>query len=321
MNFNIKLALAAIAGSLAFSLLASDGVAEEGGSGHYLPGAMSSFIDGIPPEETFIVRLNVLNYKGSFDANKAVPIAGSVAIGVEAESSALGLSLLWRPPIDLGENWSYAMAVTIPVVETTVSATGITKGLRSASRSSTTTGLGDIILMPLMLNYNVNPELNLNFRIAAYAPTGSYEVGRLANTGKNFWTIEPTAALMYLGKNGFEASVFAGIDFNSENTATNYKSGTQAHIDGTIAQHFPLMGGLAGIGVSGYYYQQITDDSGSGATLGAFRARSIGFGPAISFIKKVDGIDFLSELKWLHETSTENRLEGDTVFFKAVMKF
>lgn len=310
-----------ILSTLVSGVMVTDGLAEEGGSGHYLPGAMSSFIDSVPPEETFIVRLNVLNYQGSYDGNKAIPIAGNAAFGVNANSSAVGLSLAWRPPIDLGERWSYAMAVTIPVVQTTVTAKAIVGGVGAASLSDTTTGLGDIVLMPLMLNYNVNPELNLSFRIAAYAPTGSYEVGRLANLGKNFWTIEPTAAFMYFGKTGFEASIFAGVDFNSENTATNYKSGTQAHIDGTIAQHFPLMGGLAGIGVSGYYYQQITDDSGAGATFGAFRAKSVGFGPALSFVKKIDGIDYIAELKWLHETSTKNRLEGDTVFFKAVMKF
>jgi len=40
-------------------------IAEEGGSGHYMPGSMSSFIDGVPAEPTFITRLNYLNYKAS----------------------------------------------------------------------------------------------------------------------------------------------------------------------------------------------------------------------------------------------------------------
>jgi hypothetical protein len=70
----------------------------------------------------------------------------------------------------------------------------------SVRRSDSKSGLGDIILMPLMLNYNVNPDFNINFRTAIYAPTGSYKVGRLANTGKNFWTLEPTLAFMYFGQ-------------------------------------------------------------------------------------------------------------------------
>jgi len=321
MSFCKKLTLAVIASASIFSTLVFEGVAEEGGSGHYLPGAMSSFIDGVPTDETFIVRLNVINYQGSFERGKPLPIAGITAAGVKANSTALGLTMLWRPPVDFGERWSYAMSATIPFVDTTVSADAVTRGGRTVAVSDTTRGLGDIILMPLMLNYNANPELNFNFRVAAYAPTGSYELGRLANTGKNFWTIEPTAAVVYLGKNGIEASLFAGIDFNFENPATNYRSGTQVHLDGTLAQHFPLMGGLAGIGVSGYYYQQITDDSGTGATLGAFRANTVGFGPVLSFVSKIGGLDAIAELKWLHETSTQNRLQGDTVFFKGVVKF
>ena len=86
-----------------------------------------------------------------------------------------------------------------------------------------------IVLMPLMLNYNVNPDFNVNVRLGFYAPTGNYEVGRLANTGKNFWTIEPVLGLMYFGqKNGIEASAFVGADFNTENEDTNYKSGSSS---------------------------------------------------------------------------------------------
>ncbi|MBP1689094.1 MAG: protein involved in meta-pathway of phenol degradation, partial [Deltaproteobacteria bacterium] len=106
-----------------------------------------------------------------------------------------------------------------------------------------------------------------------------------------------------------------------ENKDTDYKSGKQFHVDGTLAQHFPLFGGLAGAGVSGYYYQQVTGDSGSGATLGDFEGRTVGVGPVVSYTKKVGGHDTVFELKWLHEVETKNRLEGDIAWFKAVYKF
>lgn len=76
----------------------------------------------------------------------------------------------------------------------------------------------------------------MNLRVSAYAPTVSYVVGRLANTGKNFWTIGPTLAFMYFGtRNGLEFSVFTGQDFNTENEDTSYTSGTQIHEEGTLA--------------------------------------------------------------------------------------
>ena len=305
--------------------LAGSAAAEEGGSGHYLPGSMSSFVDGVPLEETFIVRGNVVNYNGSISSKKVIPIGGQAALGADATSWGYGLTLLWRPPLEIGKDWSYAMSATIPYMMMDVSAdVEATAGDFSSavSRSSTTNGLGDIVLMPLMLNYNVDPDFNVNFRLGIYAPTGDYKVGRLANTGKNFWSVSPVLGLMYFGqKNGFEASAFFGATFNTENEDTDYQSGTQAFIDGTLAQHFPLFGGLAGAGVSAYYYKQITADSGGGATLGDFKGKTVGIGPVVSFVTKILDRDTIFELKWLHEVETENRLEGDIVWLKVVYKF
>ena len=66
----IALAVAATLGLSVTSLVR----AEEGGSGHYLPGAMSSFMDAVPPQPTFIVRYNFVSYNGSFGGNP-IPFA------------------------------------------------------------------------------------------------------------------------------------------------------------------------------------------------------------------------------------------------------
>jgi hypothetical protein len=218
------------------------------------------------------------------------------------------------------------MSATVPYLTMDVSADvqasapgGTQVGVR---RTDTLGALGDVVLIPLMLNYNVDPDFNVNFRFTGYAPTGSYEVGRLANTGKNFWTVEPTLAFVYLGqKNGREATLFVGADFNQENPDTHYKSGTQFHAESTLAQHFPLEGGLVGVGATGFWYQQMTGDSGSGATFGDFRARTWGIGPVLSYITKIGGHDLISEFKWLHEEGTQNRLQGDSLWLKVLYKF
>lgn len=300
--------------------------AEEGGSGHYLPGSMSSFMDSVPAGETFITRLNALYYEGSFAKDLAIPFAGLRAGAVDANSFASGLTVLWRPPVDLGDKWSYAMSATAPWVWMDVSANvdaplpGGTPA--SVRRSDSVDGLGDIVLMPLMVNYKFTDDFSANFRLGIYAPTGDYEVGRLANPGKNYWTYEPTFALMYFGqKNGIEASLFTGMDFNTENDDTNYKSGHQFHLDGTLAQHFPFAGGLAGVGINGFWYEQVTRDSGEGATFGDFEGRTAGLGPVLSYTKKVGNHDVIAEVKWLHEMETQKRLEGDYLWFKLIVKF
>jgi hypothetical protein len=293
--------------------------AEEGGSGHYLPGSFASFMDGVSPTEALIARLNVLTYEGSFSNGQPLPIAGLTAVNVEADSTAVGLTIFWRPSWgSIGERWSYAMSATIPFVDITVEA-DVSTILGNVRRSDSDVGLGDILLQPVKLNYAANPDLNFNFHLTFYAPTGGYEVGQLANTGKNFWTIEPTVSVMYFGQqNGIEGSLFAGLDVNRENPDTNYRSGNQFHLDGTLAQHLPLAGGLAGIGASGFYYKQVTGDSGAGATFGDFKAKTVGIGPVVSYISNDKRV--LTELKWLHETETEKRLEGDTIFLKVMVK-
>jgi hypothetical protein len=296
--------------------------AEEGGSGHYLPGSMSSFIDGVPPKETFIARYNFVTWNAEASASREIPIANLLTAGADITSYANGLSLLWRPSWgSINDCWSYAMSATIPYVDLEITADVITGGI-AASRTSSISGIGDVVLMPVMLNQNINPDFNINYRLGVYAPTGRYEVGRLANTGKNFWTIEPTIGIMYFGqKNGREASLFLGGDYNFENEDTNYQTGVQLHLDGTLAQHFPLWGGLAGVGINGCWYEQVQGDSGSGATLGDFKGRTAGLGPVLSYASNIGDVDVIAEVKWLHEMETKLRPEGDFLWFKAAFKF
>lgn len=304
-------------------MLSTVAVAEEGGSGHYFQGSMSSFVDGAPSEPAFIVRFNYAVYDGQVSVSREIPIAGLLAGNVDASSTAVGLTMLWAPDWNLGEKWQYSMAITVPWVDIEVSAdVRDPNGGPTVRRSDREKALGDTVLIPAMFNYNINPDFNINMRVTVYVPTGDYEVGRLANTGKNFLTIEPTVGFMYFGLNsGREASLFIGADFNQINEDTDYKSGTQFHLDGTLAQHFPLWNGLAGVGLSGYWYKQVTGDSGSGATFGDFKARANGLGPVLSFASKVGGKDVIAELKWLKEFGNENRLEGNTLWLKILGKF
>ncbi|MCK5667350.1 MAG: transporter, partial [Thiotrichaceae bacterium] len=140
-------------------------VAEEGGSGHYLPGSMASFMDGVSPEPAFIARINAINYDGKVGSNIRIPIAGFNAIDVEAKSKALALTLFWAPEWGAGEKWSYAMSTTIPWMSLEVRGDVDFNGIDHSVKDKVT-GLGDIILMPIMFNYHHSSDLNTNYRIA-----------------------------------------------------------------------------------------------------------------------------------------------------------
>jgi hypothetical protein len=188
--------------------------------------------------------------------------------------------------------------------------------------SSSADGLGDITVYPFILGWTNAHDMKYDVRLGIYTPTGDYDKGKLANPGRNYWTFEPTASFSWLSsKIGTEVTAFAAFDINTENEATHYQSGASFHLDGTVAQHFPLFGGFAGVGAEGFIYDQITGDSGSGAVLGDFEGHAVGVGPVLSYARKIGKVDFAGEVKWLHEVDVSKRLQGDYIWVKLGIVF
>jgi Putative MetA-pathway of phenol degradation len=82
-------------------------------------------------------------------------------------------------------------------------------------------------------------------------------------------------------KTGNEFSIVGGLTYNFNNPYNDYQNGIDSHLD-WAASHFLSKNVL--IGVVGYYFQQLTGDSGTGATLGDFKGRVVGIGPQIGFM-------------------------------------
>jgi hypothetical protein len=283
---------------------------EEGGSGHYSPGSTASFLDAIPGQPGLAIT-NMFLYR-PVSANARMPIAGIVTDHLDGNLFADSLVAIYRTPLELLEG-NLAFGGALPVVWLDVDATA---GGRSASENGS--GIGDLLLYPFLLGWTrLGGDLQYDVRLGVYVPTGKYDVGSLANLGKNYWTFEPGVALFYRsGKPGLQASAYVAVDFNTNNGATDYQTGTQFHVDATLAEHFAVLGGLLGAGAGAFYYQQIGGDSGTGATLGDFKGRTIGIGPVVSYATNLGGLDAAVELKWLPEVDVKNRIQGDFFWIK-----
>ena len=160
---------------------------------------------------------------------------------------------------------------------------------------------------------------NLNWNVAGLVnvPIGDYNKNDIVNMGFNRWAFDATAAATWFNpQNGHEASVAAGFTFNGENDDTNYETGTEFHVEAALMQHFSK---AFAIGVTGYHYQQVTGDSGAGATLGAFKVRTTALGPNINYNFQWGQTPVSTTVRWLHEFNAKNRLEGDAVFFTAAI--
>jgi hypothetical protein len=289
--------------------------AEEGGSGHYFPGSNASFIDALPGRTGLVLANVFVFYKAN--AGFQLPIAGQVSANLDTTVFADSILAFYQTAIEL-LGGSYAFGGVVPVLWMDFSGTLVTgSGTRFVDDSNS--GIGDVLLYPFMLGWTaLGGDLKYDFRFGIYAPTGRFEAGSLASVGKNYWTFEPTFTTSFLSsKIGLEASAYAGVDFNTKNNTTDYKTGTQFHVDATVAEHLPLLGGLVGVGATAFYYQQISGDSGSGATLGDFKGRTVGVGPVASYAMKLNGADGAVEIKWLPELETKNRLKGNSFWIKA----
>jgi len=300
-------------------------LAEEGAGGHYMPGATATFIDALPGKPAIVAADAYTYYHGTVGASRPLEFGGLLTLGAHATAHADTILGIYETPLQvLGGN--YSAAILIPYVWMEVNAqvqrTGPLGGIQTFSARDTANGIGDILLYPFMLGWTNALDIKYDVRLGVYAPTGPYDVGHLANTGRNYWTFEPGASVSWLStKIGTEVTLFAGFDISTKNNATDYQSGEVFHLDATVAQHLPLLGGFAGIGANGFYYQQISGDSGSGATLGGFEGRTVGVGPAVSYAHKIGSLDLAAEVKWLPEINVEKRLKGDYIWVKVGLVF
>jgi hypothetical protein len=155
-------------------------------------------------------------------------------------------------------------------------------------------------------------EHHWNVVLAGFAPTGHYAPNSLAIMSLNRPGVDLKGAYTFLSlETGTEASGAVGMTINLRNTATNYQSGIELHVEGAPNQHFPF--GLA-TGVGGYFYQHITNDGGSGDGVGPFRGRVAAVGPLLSYAFTVDKQSVTLSGRWFHEFDVKNRVRGDTIF-------
>ena len=167
--------------------------------------------------------------------------------------------------------------------------------------------LADIALVPLELSWTIE-DLSLQLGTAIYAPAGEYDVDDVVNLGLNHWGFDFAFAATYFNQaTGTEISAAPGFLLNTTNDETDYRTGTEFHLDFTVNQ---FLAETFAIGVRGYYYNQFTGDSGSGAILGDFEGESVGLGPGFIWFPKFAEGKLAVLGKWIHDFKSTNRFES-----------
>ena len=300
--------------SLAAVILASaSGVhADESGVSFWLPGTMGSFA-AVPGDPGW--SLPLVYYHTSAEANgaKSFEIGGRLTAGLNARVDLLMAvpTYVFRSPVAGGQA---SVGVTALLGHMTVDVdatlTGPSGGVLSGAQSDTLNGVGDLFPMA-SLKWNRGAHNYLAYTLAG-VPVGSYETGRLANLGTNHWSLDAGGGYTYLDpKKGHEFSAVLGFTENFENHDTDYKNGVSGHLDWAASQ---FLSEQWHVGIAGYFYCQLTGDSGSGAVLGDFKSQVAAAGPQVGYFFPVGGRKWYANFKGYYEFDAKHRPEGWNVW-------
>ena len=153
--------------------------------------------------------------------------------------------------------------------------------------------------------------------LAIIAPIGDYQEGQIANIALHRFATDVFGTATWLDPAlGVDISGAAGVTFNTENEATDYKTGTEFHLEGAVSK---IISPQFNVGLTGYYYNQLTGDSGSGARLGDFEGEVAAIGGTLGYNFQLGKLPVSTRVKYFHEFAVENRLEGDAGFFTVAM--
>jgi hypothetical protein len=144
-------------------------------------------------------------------------------------------------------------------------------------------------------------------------PVGAYDSKRLANLGIGHGAIDGGFGYTYFNpQTGHEFSAVTGFTYNFENPDTNYRNGIDWHLDWGASQ---FLSKQFFVGAVGYFYNQLTADSGQAAFLGDNKSRVAGIGPQMGILFPVGDKQGYINVKGYYEFNASRRPDGWNMWF------
>ena len=288
-------------------------IAAEGGGGFYLLGQRGQGAAVLPPVEGVFFAMPTYFYSGDVAGSQPLEVGGAATLGLDADVLVVMPTALWMTPIDflggdLGLSATFVYGNADLAANIVVSIPEIDDA--NFGDSDDRWAMGDPVANAFLGWTGENYAYALTFSVNI--PAGDYDVGRLSNVAINYWAADITAAGTWLfPKSQIELSGATGFTFNDENDDTKYETGTEFHLEGAAYYQFTS---TFSAGLNGYYYNQVSGDSGAGATLGDQEGRVAALGPGLATTFNVGPAPVTVSARYYHEFSVKNRLEGDAAW-------
>ncbi len=298
----------------AMLLLASTAEASESASSVYLLGSGGPGAAIVPPIEGVFLVDTQYYYSGEAGVDREFVIGGNVVAGVDATVNANFATALWVPTTDLGGG-TLAVGLVLPIGGLDIDASGILTGPggRQIERSKSDSAfvMGDPLVTAIWGWKSGKTHIAASTLINI--PIGQYRKDKLANLAFHRWAADVSLAGTYLDEEaGWDVSGKAGFTFNGENDYTSYETGTEFHAEAAVEKKFNKTWSA---GVQGYYFEQVSGDSGAGAKLGSFKGRVAGLGVTGAYNFLLFGkAPATLRLHAMKEFEAKNRLEGESIF-------
>ncbi len=310
---NARHAVGLATGLIVFAGLPTNpALADEGGISFWLPGLFGSLASA-PAQPGWSWVSLYYHTSVSAGGDRTFTRGGAVVTGLKGQGDlgVFGPTYTFETPF-LGAQAAVSLLGITGSNQAAIDATltGPLGNVVSGHRSDALINVGDVIpQFTLKWNQGVN---NFMWYGTGDIPVGAYQARRLANMGIGHGAIDSGFGYTYLNpQTGNEFSATLGATYNFKNTSTQYQNGVDMHLD-LGASHFVTKQMM--IGLVGYYFQQVTGDSGSGARLGEFKSRVAGLGPQIGFLFPVNDMQGYINVKGYKEFAAEHRPEGWNVW-------
>lgn len=294
--------------SIAIILVCARVYADEGGTSFWLPGQYGS-LAALPAEPGWSLALIYYHVSADAGGSKEFQRGENLTLGLNLSEDLLipMLTYVFETPV-WGGQASVGVATDWGNVSVDVDATltGPGGNVESGRESDSNTAFGDLFPTASLRWNNGNHNTMVYTMIGV--PVGSYDAERLASIGTNHWAVDLGGGYTYLSmESGYELSATLGFTYNFENPDTNYQNGIDAHLDWGASKFVTEQ---VHLGLVGYFYYQITGDSGEGAVLGDFKSSVNGIGPQIGYLFKMGEKDTYLNLKAYWEFGADHRPEG-----------
>ena len=299
---------------VAAAAAASPARATEGGESFYLLGSGGPETAVAPPVEGVFFDNTFYYYSGNTEAAREFVLGGKVVAGLDAEVVADFATVLWVPSTDVAGG-TLSLGAVLPVGRPSVNVdavlTGPGGGQVAIAREDSAFVIGDPAVTA-MLSWNAGGNWHVQAAAMVNIPVGEYREDQLANLAFHRWATDLSLATSWHDpKAGWDVSAKAGFTFNGTNDYTDYDTGTEFHLEGSVERIFSPQ---FSAGLQAYHFQQVSGDSGPGAVLGPYKGRVTAIGATAAHTFELGKTAVTARVRVFEEFGAKNRLDGTSVF-------